>query len=84
MNGTVFLAYLKQILVPTLSPGDIIIMDNLPAHKASGVRQAIEQVGTELKVLLRAKVERAIRGLWEVVGDLIDTFKVDCEERISG
>lgn len=51
MNGTVFLAYVEQVLVPTLSPGDIVIMDNLPAHKASGVRQAIEQAGAELRVL---------------------------------
>ena len=33
MHGTAFLAYVEQILAPTLSPGDIVIMDNLPAHK---------------------------------------------------
>ena len=51
MNGTVFLAYVEQVLVPTLSPGDIVIMDNLPAHKASGVREAIEGLGAELRFL---------------------------------
>lgn len=51
MNGAVFLAYVEQILVPTLSPGDVVILDNLPAHKASSVREAIERVGAELRFL---------------------------------
>jgi transposase len=42
MNGTIFLAYVEQILGPTLSPGDMVIMDNLPSHKVAGVRDAIE------------------------------------------
>jgi len=41
MNGIAFRAYVSQVLVPTLSPGDIVVMDNLPAHKAEGVRAAI-------------------------------------------
>jgi transposase len=51
MNGAVFLAYVEQVLVPTLTPGDIVIMDNLPAHKAAGVRQAIEKTGATLRFL---------------------------------
>lgn len=51
MNGAVFLAYVEQILVPTLSLGDVVILDNLPAHKASRVREAIERVGAELRFL---------------------------------
>ena len=45
MNGVAFLAYVEQVLVPTLVPGDQVIMDNLPAHKVAGVKQAIEAVG---------------------------------------
>jgi len=45
MNGAVFLAYVEQLLVPTLRPGDVVIMDNLPAHRVSGVREAIEAAG---------------------------------------
>jgi len=41
MNSIAFRAYVEQVLVPTLLPGDIVIMDNLPAHKADGVRLAI-------------------------------------------
>ena len=51
MNGTAFLAYVGQVLVPTLSPGDIVVMDNLPAHKSAGVRSAIEAAGASLRHL---------------------------------
>jgi len=42
INGETFLAYVEQILVPTLAPGDVVIMDNLGSHKVAGVRQAID------------------------------------------
>ncbi|MBB4000890.1 transposase [Aureimonas pseudogalii] len=51
MNGRVFLAYVVQVLVPTLSPGDVVIMDNLPTHKIDGVRIAIEAAGASLRFL---------------------------------
>ena len=51
MNGNVFLAYVEQVLVPTLEPGNVVIMDNLPAHKAVGVRNAIEAAGASLLYL---------------------------------
>jgi len=51
MNGNVFLAYVEQVLLPTLTPGDVVIMDNLPAHKAAGVRAAIEAAGATLLFL---------------------------------
>ncbi|WP_184451133.1 MULTISPECIES: IS630 family transposase [unclassified Rhizobium] len=51
MNGNVFLAYVEQVLLPTLQIGDIVVMDNLPAHKAAGVRDAIERAGAKLMFL---------------------------------
>lgn len=51
MNGPAFLAYVEQVLVPTLSPGDIVVMDNLPAHKPAAVRAAIEAAGASLYFL---------------------------------
>jgi len=48
MNGTAFLAYVEQALVPTLSPSDVVIIDNLPTHKPVAVREAIEAAGAEL------------------------------------
>jgi len=44
----VFLAYVEQILVPRLRPGDVVIMDNLSAHKNARVRRLIEDAGCEL------------------------------------
>ena len=51
MNGDAFIAYIEQVLVPELGKGDIVIMDNLPAHKVSGVRLAIENAGANLLYL---------------------------------
>ncbi len=51
MNGVAFQAYVQQVLIPTLAPGDIVIMDNLPAHKKEGVRLAIEGAGCRLLYL---------------------------------
>jgi transposase len=48
MDGEAFLAYVREILVPELSPGDVVIMDNLPAHKVAGVRGSIEAAGAHL------------------------------------
>jgi len=51
MDGDAFLAYVEQILAPTLAPGETVVMDNLPAHKVPGVREAIEATGAELRYL---------------------------------
>ena len=51
VNGELFLAYVEQVLVPTLINGDIVIMDNLGSHKVAGVRQAIEATGAKLLYL---------------------------------
>jgi len=51
MNGEAFLAYVEQILAPTLAPGDIVIADNLSSHKVAGVREAIERCGATLVYL---------------------------------
>jgi transposase len=45
IDGDTFLAYVEQILAPTLLPGDIVIMDNLSSHRVKGVREAIETRG---------------------------------------
>lgn len=51
MNGPAFLAYVTQVLAPTLSPGDIVVLDNLPAHKTAPVRDAITDAGAQLFLL---------------------------------
>jgi transposase len=51
MNGTIFKAWVEQALAPGLRPDDIVVMDNLPAHKVTGVREAIEARGAKLLYL---------------------------------
>ena len=58
-NFTTFLAYVEQVLAPTLKPGDIVIMDNLRAHKIAGVPEAIEAVGA-IDRQVKAQAERVI------------------------
>jgi transposase len=50
-DTAVFRAYVEQVLVPTLVAGDIVVMDNLSAHKVSGIREAIEVAGAALLYL---------------------------------
>lgn len=51
MTGTAFLAYVEKVLAPTLRPGDIVVLDNLPAHKPAAIREAIEAVGAAMLFL---------------------------------
>jgi transposase len=51
MNGAAFLAWTRQMLVPSLREGDVVVMDNLPAHKLAAVRAAIEAAGARLELL---------------------------------
>ena len=51
MDGECFLAWIEQSLAPTLRPGDLVVMDNLAAHKVVGIGQAIEACGAELRYL---------------------------------
>ncbi len=87
MTGQAFLAYVEQVLIPTLKPDDIVVMDNLPAHKIAAVRDAIAAAGAQffllppyspvfskLKTLLRQAPERTVEGLWRRIGALLDQF----------
>jgi len=51
MNGPSFIAYVEQVLAPSLRKGDIVFMDNLSTHKIDGVREAIEAAGAKLRHL---------------------------------
>ena len=94
MNGAICKAWVEQMLAPALRPGDIVIMDNLPAHKVDGIQKAIidrgaelrylppyspdlnpiEQAFAKLKALLRKAAERTVKGLWDVIGRLLNLF----------
>jgi transposase len=51
MTGDVFRAYVEQVLVPELSSGDVVVLDNLAAHKVAGIREAIRAAGASLLYL---------------------------------
>ena len=51
INGDAFVAYVEQVLVPTLKPGDVVVLDNLGSHKSSKVRQLIRAAGAHLLFL---------------------------------
>ncbi|WP_239691460.1 IS630 family transposase [Hymenobacter lapidarius] len=51
VNGDVFAAYLDQVLGPTLVPGDVVVLDNLPAHKVAGLAERVEAHGARLLYL---------------------------------
>ena len=51
INGAAFQAYVEQVLVPELRPGDVVVMDNLGSHKGAGVRAALKAAGESLLYL---------------------------------
>ncbi len=51
MDSVVFRGYVERMLVPTLQPGDVVVMDNLSSHKTLGVQEAIEAVGATVRYL---------------------------------
>jgi transposase len=51
INGQSFLAYIREILIPALRPGDIVVLDNLGSHKGSAVQEAVRAVGARLVFL---------------------------------
>jgi transposase len=51
MTGAAFRAYVEQALVPALKPGDVVVMDNLAAHKVAGIEEAIARAGASLLYL---------------------------------
>jgi transposase len=86
MNSTCFMAYVNQVLVPVLKQGDIVVIDNLSAHKSEDIRAAIQAAGAELRYLppyspelnpkahLRKHKERTIESLWNRIGSLVNSF----------
>lgn len=87
-DGDAFRAYVEKVLVPELNPGDVVVMDNLPAHKVAGVREMIEARGAALLYLppyspdfnpiemASAKLKAILRGAAaRTIPDLWETLK---------
>jgi transposase len=72
MDGELFLAWVRQELVPTLQPDDLVIMDNLATHKVAGVRAAIESVGARLRYLPPYSPDfNPIENMWSKIKQLL-------------
>jgi transposase len=72
MDGEMFLAWVRQGLVPTLQPEDWVILDNLATHKVAGVREAIEAAGARLLYLPPYSPDfNPIENLWSKVKQIL-------------
>jgi len=83
MNGEMFLAWVRQGLVPTLHPGDVVILDNLATHKMRGVRQAIEAVGARLLYLPPYSPDfNPIEPMWSKIKQVLRSRAPRTEEQL--
>jgi transposase len=83
-DAEVFRIYVEQVLRPTLRPGDIVIMDNLRAHKAAGIREVIEQAGCRLLYLPPYSPDLApIERCWSKLKSILRTAKARTREALD-
>jgi transposase len=76
LDGLAFLAYVEQVLGPTLKAGDCVVVDNLSSHRVSGVREAIEKRGASLKALPPYSPDlNPIEKMWSKVKQLLRAAK---------
>jgi transposase len=82
-NKDVFQAYIRHILLPTLKSGDIVIMDNLSAHKNKEVKSTIESVGAHLRFLPPYSPDlNPIEKMWSKIKSILRTLKARTEETL--
>ena len=83
-DGDVFLAYLEQVLGPRLEPGDVVVMDNLAAHKVAGVRSLIEARGARLLYLPPYSPDlNPIEKAWSKLKQLLRSVKARTKEALD-
>jgi transposase len=83
-DGDVFLTYLEQILCPQLQAGQVVIMDNLAAHKVAGVRQLIESTGARLLYLPPYSPDfNPIEQAWSKIKQLLRSAKARSLEALE-
>jgi len=82
INGRSFLAYVEQFLVPTLSAGDIVIMDNLGSHKSIAVRRAIR--GASAKLFFLPPYSPDLNPIEQVFAKLKTLFRKTEERTVEG
>ena len=83
-SGDVFLAYVEQLLVPVLRPGDIVVLDNLGAHKDARVIKAIYEAGATMKFLPPYSPElNPIELAWSKIKGVLRTMKARCYDSLN-
>lgn len=83
-TGDVFVAYVEQVLVPALRPGDVVCLDNLSAHKVAGVRAAVERMGASVLYLPRYSPEHnPVELLWAQVKRVLRTVAARTAEALD-
>jgi len=89
-TGRISVPWIEEFLLPTLAPGDGVIMDNLPAHKVTGIQPMIESCGAKRSYLLpyspdlslpfpssSACAARTVCALWKTIGNSLHAFTVN-------
>ena len=83
-DGDIFLAYLEQILCPRLRPGQVVVMDNLSAHKVAGVREQIEATGAVLVYLPPYSPDlNPIEQAWSKIKQVLRSLKARTSETLE-
>ena len=83
-DGDIFLAYVEQVLCPRLQPGQVVIMDNLSAHKVAGVRERIEAVGAQLLYLPPYSPDlNPIEQAWSKLKQILRSLKARTAEALE-
>ena len=82
-DAAIFRAYIKHVLVPTLHPGEIVVMDNLSSHKSPEIRQMIEAAGAELWYLPPYSPDlNPIEKMWSKIKALLRAHKARGTEEL--
>jgi transposase len=82
-NKEVFQAYVQHILLPTLKAGDVVVLDNLSAHKNKAIRDLMESVGAELWYLPPYSPDlNPIEKMWSKIKAILRTLKARTEESL--
>ena len=83
-DGDIFLAYIEQVLCPRLRPGQVVVMDNLSAHKVSGVRELIEARGARLLYLPPYSPDlNPIEQAWSKIKQVLRSLKARTAETLD-
>jgi transposase len=83
-DGDIFLAYVEQVLCPRLRPGQVVILDNLSAHKVAGVRERIEATGARLLYLPPYSPDlNPIEQAWSKLKQILRSLKARTAEALE-